>query len=329
MLFSNATTGGGGFLGLGPKAKDSGTTVEPGAGVEVRFEWKRGKVKGSGRGRPGKERSETGNGRVKKQKSTATATAEWENREEHEEDGQTERTSHESKMSEHKRLSRISAKSSQSIGSGAGDVGSEEGGERTRRRSLKRPTSAGVAGPEGMGGDGKDDGEESDPEDSETPWVCTLKVRRTAPTSSTSDGPPKHSTKAGGEKEVLKLKVGTLSPAPHHPKVVAMLKVPFPLPDLEVERLTIRRRFPGFIPGQGGVNELGEVGHPVPTARDFTRGTSAGQRKTQGDEYKGLTLTAEEIKDIVCSTALWLVVREGTGGVGRISRKGDGWKLRS
>lgn len=41
-----------------------------------------------------------------------------------------------------------------------------------------------------------------------------------------------------------------------------------------------------------------------------------------------LTLTAEEIKDVVCSTGLWLVVREGFGGVGRVSRKGDGWRIR-
>jgi hypothetical protein len=36
--------------------------------------------------------------------------------------------------------------------------------------------------------------------------------------------------------------VGTLSPTPHHPKVVAMLRVPFPLPDVEVERMEMRKR---------------------------------------------------------------------------------------
>ena len=45
-------------------------------------------------------------------------------------------------------------------------------------------------------------------------------------------------------------------------------------------------------------------------------------------DYYGLTLTAEEIKDIVCSTSLWLVVRENIGGVGKV-RKGDGWKIRA
>ena len=53
------------------------------------------------------------------------------------------------------------------------------------------------------------DGNESDPEDSETPWSCHLVL--------------------GGD---TRIPIGTLSPAPHHPKVVAQLAVPFPLPDL-------------------------------------------------------------------------------------------------
>ena len=40
----------------------------------------------------------------------------------------------------------------------------------------------------------------------------------------------------------------------------------------------------------------------------------------------GLMLTAEGIKDIV---AIWLIVREAMGGVGKDRRKGDGWKSRS
>ena len=44
--------------------------------------------------------------------------------------------------------------------------------------------------------------------------------------------------------------------------------------------------------------------------------------------YDGLMLTAEEIKDVLSSTAFWLVVREGLGGVGKVSRKGDGWRIR-
>lgn len=57
--------------------------------------------------------------------------------------------------------------------------------------------------------DVEDDGNDSDPEDSETPWSCHLVL--------------------GGN---TRIPIGTLSPAPHHPKVVAQLAVPFPLPDL-------------------------------------------------------------------------------------------------
>jgi len=112
-------------------------------------------------------------------------------------------------------------------------------------------------------------GDESDPEDSETPWVCTLKVRRTAAviakeagtTLNLSDASARKSRgrskrqedSIGGEgnpkshepstqHDVLRIKVGTLSPTPHHPKVVAMLKMPFPLPDVQVERLSVLRR---------------------------------------------------------------------------------------
>lgn len=35
----------------------------------------------------------------------------------------------------------------------------------------------------------------------------------------------------------IRIKVATLSPTPHHPKVVSILKVPYPLPDIEIERV--------------------------------------------------------------------------------------------
>ena len=111
------------------------------------------------------------------------------------------------------------------------------------------------------------------------------------------NGQPKAASNSNVGTGILRLKVGTLSPTPHHPKVVAMLKVPFPLPDVEVERMGVVKR----------------------------RGVGAPARQT----YAGLTLTAEEIKDVVCSTGLWLVVREGFGGVGRVNRKGDGWRIRA
>jgi len=150
----------------------------------------------------------------------------------------------------------------------------------------------------------ENDGDESDPEDSETPWTCTLSVERAAPPGSAHHSRTPAQTSAYHQQQHdqgVRLKVATLSPTPHHPKVVSMLKVPFPLPDIEVDKMAVRRR------------TLTSTGVARPEA-------STG--------HEGLILTAEEIKDIVSCTGLWLVVREGFGGVGRVSRKGDGWKIR-
>lgn len=134
----------------------------------------------------------------------------------------------------------------------------------------------------------EDDGNESDPEDSETPWTCVLSVRR--PDSDHGNSR-------------IKIKVATLSPTPHHPKVVSLLKIPFPLPDIVVETMEVRKR---AVTPQG-------IARP----------------NWNEDADAGLVLTAEEIKDIASSTALWLVVREGIGGVGKVNRKGDGWRIRA
>jgi len=294
---SHSPTGRGGFLGLGSGSRgdeQNGNAAELGSGIEVRFEWKRGKVKSSNRGRTRNTKGEVGDRR-----SSMTA---------HDDRGVAEKNGGARRKRSVNRTSSLSGsgKSSRSIGSGAG---SEEGSEELRRRGLRRPTSSHNSS-EGMGESG-DDGDESDPEDSETPWVCTLKVRRTtAPCTKNGRLGLKQSSRTG--EKVLKLKVATLSPTPHHPKVVAMLKVPFPLPDIEVERLCLRRRLREVVPGQDNVNDTGLT---PPDACD--------------GNYDGLELAAEDIKDIICSTALWLIVREGIAGVGRVSRKGDGWKLRS
>ncbi|KIK98456.1 hypothetical protein PAXRUDRAFT_685114 [Paxillus rubicundulus Ve08.2h10] len=122
----------------------------------------------------------------------------------------------------------------------------------------------------------EDSGDESDPEDSETPWACAITVQRLGAS------PLQRQGESGAQREhAIRLKVATLAPTPHHPKVVGMLKMPFPLPDIEVERLAVRRR---IVTAQG---------------------------------------------DTVSSTALWLVVREAFGGVGRERRKGDGWRIRA
>jgi hypothetical protein len=146
---------------------------------------------------------------------------------------------------------------------------------------------------------GDDAGDMSDPEDSETPWTCTLVVSRGG--GLPARGSPDGSRESGGA--TVRVRVATFKPTPHHPKVVALLKVPFPLPDIIVDRMQLCRR---TVSAQG-------IARPSWNA----------------DAPNGLVLTAEEIKDIVSSTGLWLVVRESIGGVGKVSRKGDGWRIRA
>jgi hypothetical protein len=42
----------------------------------------------------------------------------------------------------------------------------------------------------------------------------------------------------------VRLRIATFkfSPTPHHPKVVALIKAPFPLPDVVADKLQMRRR---------------------------------------------------------------------------------------
>src|SRR5260221_529227 len=133
--------------------------------------------------------------------------------------------------------------------------------------------------------------------ESETPWTCTLVLSRLGGGHTAGDG----------SESVVRVRVATFSPTPHHPKVVALLKVPFPLPDVVVDRLQVRRR---AVSPQGIARPSWNLNGDTP-------------------DGGGLVLTAEEIKDIVSSTGLWLVVRESIGGVGKVNRKGDGWRIRA
>ncbi|TBU51731.1 hypothetical protein BD310DRAFT_833681 [Dichomitus squalens] len=184
--------------------------------------------------------------------------------------------------------------------------------------------------------------DETDPEDSETPWTCTLIVRRL----NASRLPPpgaEHAAGAGAGaragSSTVKVKIAGVVPTPHHPKVVALLKVPFPLPDIEVERVNVRKR---IVTPAGVARPATQADERPGTANGGGSGTSGSKKSFFGAKDagggagagtgipgEGLILTAEEIKDVVSSTALWLVVREGFGGVGRVSRKGDGaWRIR-
>ena len=152
--------------------------------------------------------------------------------------------------------------------------------------SPLRQSSSGCVQPSDL-----DTEDESDPEDSEVPWICTLVVRPRSTSSSTpspqSGSPP--SSFSPARHLPLRLKVASLAPAPHHPKVVAQLKCPYPLPDVDLATAVLVQR-----------DELPGVPDSAPQGRHM--------------------LSAEEIKDIVCSTGIWLVVREGFGGLGKKSR---------
>jgi hypothetical protein len=160
----------------------------------------------------------------------------------------------------------------------------------------------------------EEDDDESEPEDSETPWTCTLVLSRVGEGGGGAVSPATAAATAaaadGTSSNHTRVRVATLSPTPHHPKVVALLKVPFPLPDIIIDRLQVCRR----------------AVSPQGIARPSWNLTNGGGG---GDEPDGLVLTAEEIKDVVSSTGLWLVVRENIGGVGKVSRKGDGWRIRA
>jgi hypothetical protein len=218
-------------------------------GVEVRFEWKRAKTKGGKEGRKGRR------GRA----STGTTVGVESDDELAARERTTEREKRGSVSSNVKERLLEKRRNRMSTGSFSTTTASEEGGGGGGEGSIGgrvRPRREGTI----------DDGEDSDPEDSETPWVCTLKIRRmvtaatdiiSPPASAFSDGGGGFPKSAAPQPQIMRLKVGTLSPTPHHPKVVAMLKVPFPLPDVEVERMGVVRR-KGFSSSQeGGEEERG------------------------------------------------------------------------
>ncbi|KAL1741380.1 hypothetical protein HDZ31DRAFT_66993 [Schizophyllum fasciatum] len=176
-------------------------------------------------------------------------------------------------------------------------ITSTSGHRRRSTESLGRGIAASVRQQEQE----EDDGEESDPEDSETPWVCVLRITRRRPRPPRASGESQRVGDAGegakkdkDGKERLKVRLATLSPTPHHPKVVAMLKVSWPLKAVDLLELV----------------EL----DPNDPKRPRTPAH--------------LIVTPEELKDIISCTGMWVVIREGFGGVGRERRRGDGWKIR-
>ena len=277
-------------------------------GVEVRFEWKRARIKEKSGSR---KKTRNGRGRARTMGT--------------ESDGEVETSIRDRIRERNDRGERGSSKGPGGGGGGPAMMHKTQGHlkseEKRKNRMSTGSLSSVVCNSEMDGGELRmkkkssniannqdEEDEDSDPEDSETPWVCTLKLRRGATSESNpAAGDAQTSQPPALQTQVLRIKVGTLSPMPHHPKVVAMLKVPFPLPDVEVDRMgVVKRQITSIL---GGV-------------------LAPNSNANQDSSYNGLVLTAEEIKDAVCSTGLWLVVREGFGGVGKVSRKGDGWRIR-
>ncbi|KAI0772444.1 hypothetical protein BD413DRAFT_474523 [Trametes elegans] len=299
--------------------------------VEVRFEWTRGKS-----GKKRKSRRETGEegGTRSKRNSLALSSA-----------------GH-SQTSLHQHAPQVVLGEPPQLKKRVGSAGT--GMDRPPRRSVesRRSTSPHATGSTTTASEegGKvspsteDAGDESDPEDSETPWTCTLVVRRLSPSRL-----PTSKSSGGSSGSVVRVKVAGVVPTPHHPKVVALLKVPFPLPDVEIEQMQVRKRIitpagvarpvtsSGERPGTSGGSGSGSSNGKHTGSGGGVKGFFGGAKENQGPGAgagpgaagEGLILTAEEIKDVVSSTALWLVVREGFGGVGRVSRKGEGWRFRS
>ncbi|KAF7420913.1 hypothetical protein PC9H_011431 [Pleurotus ostreatus] len=312
---------------------------------EVRFEWKRGKSSKSAK-RKGREREdrrsslvignpppprERANRSTSRHASRNSLPASKDTPEGDDEISPKDKAS--------KRLSLISHKSV-STSAGGSDEQRSDTGRKPRSQSRPRRKDSRLDDD-----DEEDDGEESDPEDSETPWTCTLKVKRVTPQvagdslllplTQTASRSPRSSAYSrgsldlqnpavvaavkGGSSPTLRLKLGTLSPTPHHPKVVAMLKVPFPLSDVNVGQMIVQKR-----------PSPGVAGHPPQPDLPPRPATSAGGERSVSDfSNSGLVLTAEELKDVVCSTGMWLVVRESFGGVGKERRRGDGWRIRA
>ena len=206
-----------------------------------------------------------------------------------------------------------------------------------------------------------DDGVDSDPEDSETPWTCTLHVypshlsplteremKERALLQSASDPHTNPSSSSMAPPLLpadgrIRIKLAVLVPTPHHPKILGQFKLPFPLPDVAITpnassslsylqsaqfSSSPNPNSPVPIALQRYQSGMGARFLPRTLAPDGSI-LHAAEREGEMNMNTEVLLTAEDIKDVVSSTGLWLCVREGFGGLGRTKRKGDGWHIRA
>lgn len=127
--------------------------------------------------------------------------------------------------------------------------------------SMSSRTSIGLERSEAAENSTADDEEhDSDPEDSERPWLCDL-ILPTLPLSASA-------------RTLRRVRLGTLKPAPHHPRLVGQLNVPLSLAPLSL-------------------------------------GLDVTVCDSDGTEHEATAfISVEEMKDLLCVTALWLVVNQ-------------------
>jgi len=265
--------------------------------------------------------------------------------------------SNHSRGSFHSNMVQRSPKPGQAYLSTGGGLGPTRSGDGDiSRRSSYQQRSATLSGDDyATATTDADDGADSDPEDSETPWTCTLHIYpshlsplteremkerallQTASDSHTNNSPP--SVPTDGR---IRIKLASLVPTPHHPKILGQFKLPFPLPDVAVTPNTSSSL--SYLQSAQFTYSSPNSDSPIPIAlqryqsgigaRFLPRtlapdGSILHTANKEGQMNMEVLLSAEDIKDVVSSTGLWLCVREGFGGLGRTKRKGDGWHIRA
>jgi hypothetical protein len=157
-----------------------------------------------------------------------------------------------------------------------------------------------------------DEGEESDPEDSETPWVCRVYVprRKEEEVVGSVEGKKEKRRRREAADGVV---VATLYPAPHHPRVIAQVKVsndrlPISTGMFRAPQHQVAQHFFALNPSGAGLSV------------SANQSTSSAGVLGHGEE---IILTEENIKDVVGVTAMWLVVREDFGGLNKKRKAGE------
>jgi hypothetical protein len=158
----------------------------------------------------------------------------------------------------------------------------------------------------------EDEDSESDPEDSETPWIC--KVYVPGDRVSGSDG----SISAKGKT------VGTLYPAPHHPRVVAQIKIPVEIGNVATGIGALMAPAPlshqssdlSASVHSGLKSSRPSISSPPATGTSQQQQPPPPLHAEPSFKQEEIVMSEENIKDVVSVTAMWLVSRE-FGAVGK------------